>query len=276
MYREDTMKKILSLMLIAIMALASLSAQKALVISNSGWSENFSSRPYVDALLVDFRLMQLGWDVTRHNDLDAKTFKESISKFAASIEEEEPVLVYFSGSAVQIDGSNYLLPTGKYESEDEFKKVAPELNWLLSEISKATVKMVFLDAYRRPDVLGFELKKEGMCPLEKVAINTLVMYGAPLDIFQREAGGLYSPLATALEKHIQTPELALHTIVDKIADHMAIASGGKTPPKPYSISTIVEGWKLNPLDDDEQEERILYRGMPTFKKGVDGGGSYSF
>lgn len=234
------MKKLFSVILIAIMAMTSLTAQKALVIGNGSMGERSSSRPYQDASLVDLTLTQMGWDVQRHDDLDAKSFKPQISKFAASIQDQEPVLIFFSGSAIQIEGGNYLVPIGTFASEKEFKDAAPELNWVLSQVEKATIKMLFLDAARTPKNLQFKQKYQGLGAIEKVAANTLVMYGAALNTIVPDDPGKNNHLAVALEQQLKLKELDLSTLMPKIQEQMAILDGGKTPPKPYGTSTIAE------------------------------------
>lgn len=283
------MKKLFSILLIALLAISALPAQKALVISNGGVLEKSalrtiegtveaqsSSRAHEDAALIDSTLVELGWEVQRYSNLDAKTFKKSIGEFAASIEDEEPVLIFFSGTAVQVDGKNYLVPQGTFRTQRRFVASAPELSWILSQVSKASVKMVFLDASRAPTNLSFKPTKSGLTGLQKIAGNTLLMYSSPLDTIQPDQEGEHNHLPQALAKVIQTPDLPLQTLGDKIITQMGILHGGKTPPIPYRISTIKEGWKLNPPKEEGEIKRIILRPPPLHRGNIDGGVAPSF
>ncbi|HPV14140.1 MAG TPA: caspase family protein [Candidatus Cloacimonadota bacterium] len=269
------MKKLFSLVLIALLAISVLPAQKALVISNGGLLSKGTSRPHEDAALIDSTLVKLGWEVQRYSDLDSKSFKTNIGKFAATVEENEPVLVYFSGTAVQIEGKNYLVPQGIFKTQSQFLDAAPELSWILSQISKANMKLVFLDASRTPANLVFRVAEEGLTGIPKIAGNTLLLYSTPLNTIQPDQEGENNHLAQALAKEIQTPDLPMQTLSDRIITQMRILHGGKTPPIPFSISTIEAGWKLNPPQEDGEIKRIL-RAPTLFRGNIDGGVAPSF
>lgn len=283
------MKKLLSLVLVAMLAISALPAQKALVISNGGSpgeaalrsriaapQDAAMSRPHEDAALIESTLKEKGWEVHKHSNLDEKTFKPSIGKFAEAVKDEEPVLVFFSGEAIQLDGKNYLVPQGKFEDEKHFIEAAPELTWVLEQLSKAAVRMVFLDAARRPEALNFKPEAVGLTEVEKVPANTLLMYSSPLNTIQPDQDGKNNFLAQALAKELHAPDLDLKTLADKIAVHMGILDGGKTPPVPYSISTIEDGWTLNKAEEDKVETKRSYRSVPVFRKPIDGGVAPSF
>ena len=283
------MKKLLSLVLVAFLAMSALPAQKALVLSNGGPLGVTGSitreavpqieampRSHADAELIESILKDTGWEVHKYTNLDEKTFKSSIIKFAQTIKEEEPVLVFFSGEAIQLDGKNYLVPAGKFESEEHFIEAAPELSWVLSQMPQASVRMVFLDAARRPENLHFKSEAEGLTGIEKVAANTLLMYSSPLNTIQPDQDGKNNFLAQALAKEIQAPNLDLKSLADKIVTHIGILDGGKTPPVPYSISTIEDGWTLNKPEEDKVETKRSYRSIPVFRRPTDGGVAPSF
>lgn len=270
------MKKLFSIVLIAFLAMSMLPAQKALVISNGGALSNGVSRPHADAALIDSTLVKMGWEVQRYSNLDSESFKTNISEFASTIEDKEPVLIYFSGTAVQAEGKNYLVPQGTFKSEKALVAAAPELSWILSQVSKASVKMVFLDASRAPANLQFEPEEVGLTGIQKVAGNTLLMYSSPLDTIQPDQEGEHNHLPQALAKVIQTPDLPLQTLGDKIITQMGILHGGKTPPIPYRISTIKEGWKLNPPKEEGEIKRIILSPPPLYRGNIDGGVAPSF
>ena len=266
------MKRFLTLVLLLSLTLVSLSAQKALVIGNSGYASKSLPQPARDAALIDSTLAQSGWTVTNHQNLGPLALKTALSQFNNTLAEGEMAMVYFSGAVIQLDGLNYLVPVGIFKDAATFKNSAVELNWAISQLSKAGVKLIFLDGARSPANIGFKLAKPGMAALAKLPGNTLLMYGSPLDTVLVDSPAPNSYFSKALAAEIIKPDLDLSVLPANISAAMAILQGGKTPPQPWSASSVPEGWTLNP--SGENMPRYHFRGM--FKMDVDGGGSYSF
>jgi len=266
------MKRLFTIVLLMSLALVSLSAQKALVIGNYGYTSKALPQPRNDTALLDTTLAQSGWTVTRHQNLDATAMKLALTSFGASLSEGEMALVYFTGSAIQLDGVNYLVPIGSFKDAATFKAGAVNFNWMLSQLGKAGVKLIFIDGARSPANISFKLAKPGLEAVSKLPVNTLLMYGAPLNTVLADSLTPNSCFSKSLASEIIKPDLDLSSLHGKISSAMAILHGGKTPPVPWSASSVTEGWILNP--SGENMPRYYFRGF--FKQDVDGGGSYSF
>ena len=266
------MKRFLTLVLLLSLTLVSLSAQKALVIGNSGYASKALPQPARDAALIDSTLAQSGWTVINHQNLGPLALKTALSQFNNTLAEGEMAMVYFSGAVIQLDGLNYLVPVGIFKDAATFKTSAVELNWAISQLSKAGVKLIFLDGARSPANIGFKLAKPGMAALAKLPGNTILMYGSPLDTVLVDTSTSNSHFASAITQEIIKPDIEVNALPGKITEAMAILYGGKTPPQPWNASSVTDGWILNP--SGENMPRYHFRGM--LKMDVDGGGSYSF
>jgi uncharacterized caspase-like protein len=109
------MKRFLTLVLLLSLTLVSLSAQKALVIGNSGYASKALPQPARDAALIDSTLAQSGWTVTNHQNLGPLALKTALSQFNNTLAEGEMAMVYFSGAVIQLVGLNYLVPVGIFK-----------------------------------------------------------------------------------------------------------------------------------------------------------------
>lgn len=266
------MKRMMTLLLLMSIAVVSLSAQKALVIGNSGYTSRALPQPANDAALIDSTLVKNGWTVTKHLNLNAQALKTAVTQFGSALTEADMAIFHFSGAVVQLDGVNYLVPVGEFKDAANFKANAVDIGWVMTQLSQASVKLLFFDGARSPANLGFKLSKPGLASLTRLPANTMLVYGSPLDTVLVDTPTPNSHFSKAIAAEIVKPDLELTTLPAKISAATAILHGGKTPPLPWSASSIPEGWTLNP--SGENMPRFRFRGV--FKMDVDGGGSYSF
>ncbi len=82
----------------------------ALVIGNAQYPEAPLNNPVNDANLIAKTLRQLGFNVTQGNDLKRADFVQALLQFGKQIPAAADVVFYYAGHAVQIRGSNFLLP----------------------------------------------------------------------------------------------------------------------------------------------------------------------
>lgn len=266
------MKKIFAVLLMISLALTALPAQKALVIGNSGYATKPLIQPKNDAALIEGALSNNGWEVNKYENLDAAKLKKAIIDFGKSLKTGEIALVYYTGSAIQLKGINYLVPVGSFKDEASFKKEAVDFEWMLAQIGKAEVGLVFIDAARSPANIGYKIAKPGIAALNKGPANTLIMYSSPVNTVVIDAPEPNSYFASALAEMLVLPDLDLSKLSSRVYNYMAIKHGDKAPPTPWSASSLENGWVLNP--SGENMPRFRFRGI--LKAIPDGGGSYSF
>jgi putative tryptophan/tyrosine transport system substrate-binding protein len=123
----------------------------ALVIGNAAYSESPSRNPINDATDLAALLQRLGFTVTLRRDADRRTMERAIEDFTSGVPPGSVGLFYFSGHGAQIDGLNYLIPTGeRFREVSDVKYRAVAVDWVLARMddAKLAVKLLILDACR--------------------------------------------------------------------------------------------------------------------------------
>ena len=126
----------------------------ALVIGNARYPEVPLNNPANDARLVAKTLDELGFEVTLGTDLRRADFLQALLQFAKQIPAGADVLFYYAGHAVQIRGSNFLLPVDIQNLSDPDWVEQNAINLDGSVIRQllqregAGVRLLFIDACR--------------------------------------------------------------------------------------------------------------------------------
>lgn len=126
----------------------------ALVIGNAHYPDVPLNNPTNDAKLVADTLRQLGFEVTLGLDLRRADFLQALLQFAKQIPPGADVLFYYAGHAVQIRGSNFLLPVDiqNLNDPDWVEQNAINLDGSvvrqLLQREGAGVRLLFIDACR--------------------------------------------------------------------------------------------------------------------------------
>lgn len=125
----------------------------ALVIGNATYANATPlANPVNDANDVCQALRKLDFVVLCKTNIASKRgFKDAIFEFTGKLNENSVALFYFAGHGLQIDGLNYLVPTGaalrtKSDIEDE----SVQINYLMSELEtrRPALNIFVLDACR--------------------------------------------------------------------------------------------------------------------------------
>ena len=123
----------------------------ALVIGQSKY-EHLSPlpNPANDADAIEALLADLGFDLVRRADRDAKTLARDLERFAEDAEEADVAVLYYSGHGIEAGGENFLVPVDADLSalDDAGQKLVPVS--ALIETLKATVPVAIV-AGRLPE-----------------------------------------------------------------------------------------------------------------------------
>ena len=126
----------------------------ALVIGNARYPEVPLNNPVNDARLVAQTLKDLGFEVTLGENLRRGDFLQALLQFAKQIPAGTDVVFYYAGHAVQIRGSNFLLPVDiqNLADPDWVEQNAINLDGSvirqLLQREAAGVRLLFIDACR--------------------------------------------------------------------------------------------------------------------------------
>ena len=124
----------------------------ALVIGNSTYGgSQVLKNPVNDANLMSSTLQRLGFTVIKRTDADEQSMEEAIREFSRKLPDYNVALFYYAGHGVQVDGTNYLIPTDATLTEKaDCKYEAISVNFVVEEFEKYpdNVNIVILDACR--------------------------------------------------------------------------------------------------------------------------------
>ncbi|MDQ4061230.1 MAG: caspase family protein [Pseudomonadota bacterium] len=141
--------------LIATASVAHAAKRVALVIGNAAYKNVPSLRNSInDADAVGDALRKIGFEVVSARDADRLGMNGVINQFFERIEPGTEAVVYFSGHGVELNGSNYLLPTDVPQvaagQERLLRSEAVSLSELLADLQgrSARVLVAILDACR--------------------------------------------------------------------------------------------------------------------------------
>lgn len=184
----------------------------ALVIGNANYRKlPWLSNPDEDAVLISRSLANLGFSVTRLTDANENEMKASVREFSQSLTSStEIALIFYSGHAVEIDSSNYLLPVDmpQSSSREEIGAASLSLSKLLKEMQSREVstKIVIIDACRENPFKQVGIVSNGLAAVDAPS-NTFVAYStAPGTLaLDGEGSSKNSPYSTALAAALKSP-----------------------------------------------------------------------
>lgn len=199
----------------------------ALVIGNSDYEENLKS-PTRDANQIAKKLTELGFKVTKHIDLDSKSFKEKLIEFGLKTKNSSTVLFYFSGHAYESGGKNYLLPIDISFNNNIEKILATsiDLNKVMQKNISGKTKLIFLDACRNNP-----FNKNGLAAVN-LGNNTLVSFAAGFNQYSFTGKDL-SPYTASLIKNMR-PQKSITKTLRQVRKEVREITKNKQIPEEYS------------------------------------------
>jgi uncharacterized caspase-like protein len=216
----------------------------ALVLANSAY-ENAArlSNPANDAAAVAATLKGAGFDVIDSRlDLRIVDMRRALRDFADQARDADIAVIYFAGHGIEIDGTNYLIPTdAALERDTDIYDEAFSLDRVLLAIEPAKMlRLVIVDACRNNPfadrmkrTVGSRAVTRGLARIEPATSNTLVAFAAKAGSTALDGNGTNSPYATALVKHIATPGLDLRRAFGFVRDDVMRVTGNKQEPYLY-------------------------------------------
>ena len=132
----------------------------ALVIGNSDYQISPLDNSINDARDIASTLKGLDFKVTLVEDANQQTMDEAIASFGEKLNKDTVGLFYYSGHAIQYNGSNYMIPIGamsKVKKSSHLKYETVPSGKVLDELEQSQSKLnfVFLDACRNSPFRGF-------------------------------------------------------------------------------------------------------------------------
>ena len=216
----------------------------ALVIGNSAYKNAAPlANPANDAAIVEETLKKAGFDVVQtRTDLQATEMRRALRDFADVARDSDVALVYYAGHGIELEGTNYLIPTdATLERDTDVYDEAFSLERVLLAIEPARqLRLVILDACRNNPfadkmkrTVGSRAVSRGLARIEPATSNTLVAFAAKAGSTASDGGSKNSPYASALVKYIGTPGMDLRRVFGFVRDDVMKATGNKQEPYVY-------------------------------------------
>ncbi|MEN6622896.1 MAG: caspase family protein [Smithella sp.] len=213
----------------------------ALVIGNSSYSSGPLKNPVNDATDMASALQKFGFKVYLKKNANLETMEEAIENFGNQLKKGGVGLFYYAGHGVQVNGANYLIPTGvKINKESDVRYKAVDAGRILDEMANANngLNIVILDACRdNPFAKSFRSASRGLAIVTNAPTGTFISYSTAAGQVARDGSGRNSPYTTALLKFMQEPGIPISKVFMKVRQKLR-KDTGQVP------------WELSSLEGD--------------------------
>lgn len=216
----------------------------ALVIGNSAYKNAPRlANPVNDAGLVGSMFRNAGFDTVEVRlDLNASEMRRSLREFAARTRDADMAVIYYAGHGIELDGSNYLVPTdAMLETDGDVLDETVALDRALYAVEPAKqLRLVILDACRdnpfaktMKRTLASRAIGGGLAKVEPTSPNTMIAFAAKAGSTASDGDSRNSPFAVALTDHLPKPGLDLRKAFGFVRDDVLKKTGNKQEPYVY-------------------------------------------
>jgi Caspase domain len=205
----------------------------ALVIGNSAYEHASKlDNPAKDARLMADTLRALGFTLVRDaalTDLDKAGLEAAIQDFGNQITGAEAALFFYAGHAVQLRGSNYLVPINANPAKDADADLQmDDAGFVLHQMegTGTRLNLVILDAcHDNPfEGKGLRLSSSGLAPM-KAPERTLISFAAQPGRVGRDGTDGESAYTRALVQALQRPGPGVFDVFNEVGLAVEHATG---------------------------------------------------
>ena len=208
----------------------------ALVVGNDAYTElSVLQNAVNDARTVAVALEEVGFTVTRVENATRPRLAAALGRFAARLRGDDVALFYFAGHGVQVDDTNYLIPTdyaGQTAAEVRLSAFsAAEVEDLLRP---ARVAMLVFDACRNNPYRGIRTSGGGLAAME--ARGTLIAFAAGAGEVAADAAGPGSSnglFTSKLVEALRVPGLTATALFQRVRREVYASSNEEQFPAVY-------------------------------------------
>jgi uncharacterized caspase-like protein len=242
----------------------------ALVIGNSAYkSAPKLGNPVNDATLVGGMFKKAGFDsVDVRLDLSASEMRRMLREFAGRTRDAEIAVIYYAGHGIELDGTNYLIPTdATLETDgDVLDETIPVERALFAVEPAKQLRLIILDACRdnpfsksMKRTLASRAIGRGLAKVEPTSPNTMIAFAAKAGSTASDGDSKNSPFAIALVEHLPKPGLDLRKAFGFVRDDVLKSTNFKQEPYVYgslggddvplvAVKPAATGPQANPQD----------------------------
>lgn len=212
------------------------SRRLALLIGNSAYQKNALPNPVNDAHDFGAMLSEAGFFTTVRTDLGLRDMEAAVRDFSLELHEGDIVLVFYAGHGIESGGLNYLIPIDNagLQSEADLKYKAYAASRILDEVAarKAKFAMLILDACRdNPFPSRSGLGSRGLTVMAAPPqLESLILYSTAPGTTAADGSGRNSVFMRSLLAEIQTPNISVRDVFDRVGGAVKAATGGSQVP----------------------------------------------
>lgn len=222
----------------------------ALVIGNAHYDHIPTLRnPPNDARFISEQIVASGFELVGGApllDLTKAKLERSIADFGRLLSQHPGAVgfFYYAGHGVQVNGSNYLVPTDANPNRiADLSRQAIEVDSLLQEMedSRTGLNILVLDACRNNPFGGRGIRESGAGLAQmRAPKGSIIVYATqPGNIAQDGPSGQNSPFAKALASALADSDLDLFGTFNEVGLLVANATGGEQ--QPWISSSPISG-----------------------------------
>lgn len=210
--------------------------RRALLIGNSAYQKNSLANPVNDATDFGALLDEAGFTTLVRTDLDLRGMETAVKEFSAGLHKGDTVLVFYAGHGVESGGVNYLIPVDNagLGSEADLKYKAYAASRILDEMAARDVglAMLILDACRdNPFPSRSVTGSRGLTVMAAPPqMESLILYSTAPGTTAADGTGRNSIFMRSLLAEIQTPDLSVRDVFDRVGGTVKAATGGAQVP----------------------------------------------
>ena len=222
----------------------------ALVVGNSAYVRKPLTTPKNDATEIANTLRRLNFDVTLETDLSEVRLRTAVQTFASAGRGKNlPMIFYFAGHGVQVNGVNYLV-----SSEASFNKPSdiPNQTVSLTSIFEAlrdvgnVPKIIILDACRANPFAQVSVNEwiPGLAAPVNAPGNTFIAFATDPGNIASDGVGKHSPYSRSLLKHLKRPGLLIEDLFRQVREDVQVNTDGiQTPWENTSLTNQFYFWE---------------------------------
>ncbi|MDX8389667.1 MAG: caspase family protein, partial [Mariprofundaceae bacterium] len=244
--------------------LAEANDRIALVIGNSAYTPSTSKHvssslkhAATDAAAIKTRLQALGFSVISRTNLARKDVASTLKVFRQAIKPGATVFFYYSGHAIQIQGTNYLLPVDfSADSGKDLIQQGLNLNAMAEMLSKsgAASSMLFVDAsHKIPLPRKIVRGVYGPAMMKPLGKQMLISFANRPGNFTK-GRSLYSKNLLLAMQDVST---SVDLLIQQLGERVKTAS--KRKQRPWVVGHVAmtfAGKRLMPFSDHQQQNSI--------------------
>jgi len=232
----------------------------ALLIGNQTYEHaGVLDNPGNDTALLAQSFAAMGFEVDVLTDATQDALGDAIDRLSQRYGSADAVAVYYSGHGLQKDGRNFLVPVdARITSAASIERETISMDSLIEVLKPFPISMIFLDACRdNPFAANLQdgtpatksLAKSRGLAVMRAEGDMMITYATLPNTTASDGMGNNSPFASALARHIRTPDTEISVLMKRVTGDVVAETRGQQRPQQISQMQTEFYFKRTPNTD---------------------------